>query len=160
MPTLEINTRIKAGLKTCFDLARYIDFYQKSSEHSSENAIAGKTSGLIELGEWVTWEAWHFGITQKLTSKITEFESPIYFVDEMVRGAFKSFKHKHIFKESYDNKFDVHCTLLTDIFNFQSPFGVLGKLTNIIFLKRYMVNLLATRNALLRQKTEELLKIK
>ncbi len=112
------------------------------------------------MGEWVTWEARHFGITQKLTSKITEFECPNYFVDEMVRDAFKSFKHEHIFKESYDNKFDIHYTIMTDIFHFQSPFGVLGKLANIIFLKRYMTNLLATRNALLRQKAEELSEIK
>ncbi len=158
MPTLEIKTMIKSDLKTCFDLARNIDFHQESLEHSNESAIAGKTSGLIEMGEWVTWEARHFGVAQKLTSKITEFESPNYFVDEMVSGAFKSFKHEHIFKESYDNKFDIH--LMTDIFHFQSPFGVLGKLANIIFLKRYMTNLLATRNALLRQKAEELSEIK
>lgn len=42
---------IKADNKTCFDLARNIDFYQKTLEHSNEKVVAGKTSGLIELGE-------------------------------------------------------------------------------------------------------------
>jgi len=149
MPTIEIKTLIKADLKTCFDLSRNIDFHKASMAHSNEKAIAGKTSGLIELGEWVTWEAKHFGIKQKLSSKITEFESPTYFVDEMVSGAFKSFRHEHIFQEKES------VTLMIDRFYFQSPFGVLGKLVNVLFLKQYMTNLLVTRNTFLKQKAEE-----
>jgi hypothetical protein len=41
-----------------------------------------KTTGLIELHESVTWKAKHFGVLPTLTSKITEFESPNYFIDE------------------------------------------------------------------------------
>ena len=55
MPLIEINTLIKADINTCFDLARNIDFHKTSMESSNERAIAGKTSGLIELGEWVAW---------------------------------------------------------------------------------------------------------
>ena len=150
MPLIEIKTLINSDLKTCFDLARNIDFYKASMEHSNEKAIAGKTSGLIELGEWVTWEATHFGIKQKLTSKITEFESPTYFVDEMVSGAFKSFRHEHIFQIEND------MTLMIDKFHFQSPFGILGEVVNFLFLKRYMTNLLTTRNQYLRTKAEQI----
>src|SRR5690606_14216561 len=99
----EVKTLIKADVQTCFDLSRNIDFHTQSLKHSNEKAIAGKMSGLIELGEWVTWEARHFGIKQQLTSKITEFESPNYFTDEMVSGAFKSFKHEHIFQQKEGN---------------------------------------------------------
>ena len=154
MPKIEIKTLIEADLKTCFDLARDIDFHQKSLEHSKERAIAGKTSGLIGLGETVTWEAIHFGIRQKLTSKITEFEYPYYFVDEMLNGAFKSFKHEHIFSNSYDNKFDKSYTLMVDKFHFESPFGVLGKLANQLFLTAYMRNLLTLRANLLKDEAE------
>ncbi|WP_296386065.1 SRPBCC family protein [Winogradskyella sp.] len=150
MPIIEIKTIIKTDLKTCFDLARNVDFHKVSMAHSNEKAIAGKTSGLIELDESVTWEATHFGIKQKLTSKITEFKSPTYFVDEMVSGAFKSFKHEHIFQKVNDS------TLMIDKFHFQSPFGILGKLANFLFLKRYMKNLLETRNGYLKIKAEEI----
>ena len=150
MPLIEIKTLIKSDLKTCFDLARNIDFHKASMAHSNEKAIAGVTSGLIKLGEFVTWEASHFGIKQKLTSKITEFESPNYFVDEMVSGAFKSFKHEHIFQTKNDS------TLMIDKFHFQSPYGIFGKLANVIFLKGYMTYLLVTRNGFLKQKAEEL----
>ena len=156
MPIIEIKTLIKSDLETCFDLSRNIDFHQESMVYSDERAIAGKTSGLIELGEWVTWEATHFGIKQQLTSKITVFDSPNYFVDEMVSGAFKSFKHEHIFKTSYDNRFDEDYTLMIDKFHFQSPYGIFGQLVNILFLKRYMTNLLKVRNSLLREKAERL----
>ncbi|WP_460218997.1 SRPBCC family protein [Psychroserpens sp. MEBiC05023] len=150
MPLIEIKTDIQADIQTCFDVSRNIDVHKDSLEHSNEKAIAGKTSGLIELGEWVTWEAKHFGITQQLTSKITEFKAPYYFVDEMVYGAFKSFRHEHIFLEKSTH------TLMIDKFFFQSPFGLFGKLANILFLKRYMTNLLLTRNAFLKERAEDL----
>ena len=150
MALIKIETEIKADIKVCFDLARDIDFHQSSLKHSQEKAIAGKISGLIELGEWVSWEAKHLGFVQHLTSKITEFYAPNYFVDEMVFGAFKSFRHEHIFRQS-GNK-----TIMTDKFHFESPYGVIGKLINVLFLKRYMKNLLKTRNRMLKLKAESL----
>ena len=150
MPLIEIQTLIDADITTCFDLARNIDLHKASLSHSSEIAIAGKTSGLIGLDEWVTWEAVHFGMVQQLTSKITEFDSPHYFVDEMVSGAFKSFKHEHIFTVAGNQ------TIMTDKFDFQSPYGIFGKIANVLVVKRYLTNLLRTRNSFLKQKAEEL----
>ncbi|GFZ85472.1 hypothetical protein GCM10011531_15820 [Aquaticitalea lipolytica] len=148
MPLIQLHTYINSDIKTCFDLARNIDFHQESLKHSNEKAIAGKTSGLIALGESVTWEATHFGIKQQLTSKITAFDAPNYFVDEMVSGVFKSFKHEHIFKTEGNQ------TLMIDKFYFESPFGIFGKLVNKLFLKNYMIKLLTTRNSLLKEKAE------
>ncbi|WP_298556165.1 SRPBCC family protein [uncultured Algibacter sp.] len=152
MPLIEIHTRIDCDVKTCFDLARNIDIHKESLKHTGEIAIAGKTTGLIELGEWVSWEAKHLGFVQHLTSKITEFESPNYFVDEMVLGAFKSFRHEHIFYKVDDK------TLMIDKFHFESPFGLLGQTANILFLKRYMKKLLKTRNKLLKKEAEKICK--
>lgn len=118
-------------------------------EHSNERAVAGKTSGLIELGESVTWEANHFGIKQRLTSKITEFQNPNYFVDEMDSGAFKSFKHEHIFEQRNDY------SLMTDKFHFESPYGIFGSVANRLFLKKYMTDLLTQRNDLLKLEAEK-----
>ena len=149
MPLIKIETIIKADIKACFDIARNIDVHQESLKHSGEIAIAGKISGLKGLGEWVSWEAKHFGIVQHITSKITEFDSPNYFVDEMVYGAFKSIRHEYIFRES-ENK-----TIMTEMFYFESPYGVLGRLVNNLFLKRYVTKLLKDRNQFLRDKVEE-----
>ena len=150
MPLILIKTIIYADQKTCFDLARDIDFHQKSLEHSKEKAIAGKTSGLIGLGESVTWEAIHFGIKQKLTSKITEFDTPIYFVDEQTKGIFKSFKHEHIFNKISDNE-----TEMIDRFVFESTLGFLGVIVNNLFVTKYMENLLSIRAKLLKIEVEK-----
>ncbi|MFD0990889.1 cell division protein [Mariniflexile jejuense] len=148
MPLIKTKTLINADVKSCFDLARNIDVHQESLKHSGEIAIDGKTTGLIELGETVTWEAKHFGFVQHLTSKITEFEPSKYFVDEMVSGAFKTLRHEHLFRER-DNK-----TEMIDVFYFESPYGIFGKFANALFLKKYIKNLLETRNKFLKEKAE------
>jgi len=148
MTQIELSTRINASIEICFDLARSIDLHIESTKHTGEKAIAGKTSGLIELGETVTWRAKHFGVWQSLTSKITEFERPNYFVDEMVSGAFKSFRHEHIFLSINDQ------TVMKDIFAFESPCGWLGEFANFLFLGRYMQKLLMTRNEVIKQAAE------
>lgn len=98
MPKIKLNTFINADKILVFDLARSIDLHKVSTQNTKETAIAGKTNGLIDLDESVTWRANHFGVFHILTSKITAFNSPNYFVDEMVSGIFKSFKHEHHFK--------------------------------------------------------------
>lgn len=136
MPVIRLETFIKANRSTVFDLARSIDLHQISTAHTNERAVAGKTSGLIDLNESVTWEAKHFGIVQRLTSKITAMEHPDYFVDEMVSGAFKSFKHEHLFEQKAEG------TLMVDVFNYVSAMRILGQVADLLFLKKYMINLL------------------
>jgi ligand-binding SRPBCC domain-containing protein len=57
---------------------------------SNEQAIAGVMSGLIGPDEEVTWEARHFGLRVRMTSRITEYDRPRAFTDEQVSGPFAS----------------------------------------------------------------------
>lgn len=120
MATITLETRINAPIETCFNLARNIDVHLLSTVQTREKAVAGRTNGLIEFGETVTWEAVHFGIKQRLTVKITQLEFPNLFVDEMVSGAFKTMKHIHHFAPTEQG------TLMTDEFSYTTPLGVLG----------------------------------
>jgi hypothetical protein len=88
MPTIRLSIDIKAPQYEVFDAARNIDLHQMSMDHTDERAIAGRTSGLIQHGETVTWRARHFGVMQDLTVEITEMKPHITFTDEMVNGAF------------------------------------------------------------------------
>ncbi|MFB9056460.1 cell division protein [Mariniflexile ostreae] len=151
MPVIEIQTEINSNIKTCFDLARDIEVHQESLKISGEKAIAGKISGLIEYGEWVSWEAQHLGFVQHFTSKITKFEPPTCFVGEMVLGVFKSFRHEHVFLEKDSNR-----TLMIDKYYFEPPYGVLGKVANLLFIKRYMKKILKMRSDFLKHKAETL----
>ncbi|NAS12229.1 SRPBCC family protein [Poritiphilus flavus] len=148
MPRIELKTKIRAKKEIVFDLARSIDLHKISTEHTDEQAVDGKTSGLIGAGEWVTWRAKHLGVYQNLTSRITEFKRPDFFADEMVKGAFKHFRHEHHFAE-VDGK-----TLMTDFFDYTSPFGLLGVLADRLFLKNYMKGLLVKRNDTIKEFAE------
>lgn len=148
MPSIRLTTEIKADIEAVFDLSRSIDLHKISTRHTNEEAIAGKTSGLIGLNESVTWRARHFGVYHKLTSKITEFNRPVLFVDEMSKGIFKSFRHEHHFK-THDEY-----TIMTDIFDYKSPLGILGYMADAIFLKKYMTDLLEKRNQVIKEFAE------
>jgi ligand-binding SRPBCC domain-containing protein len=148
MTKIELTTHINAPIERCFDLARSIDLHIESTKQTGEQAIAGRTSGLIGLGETVTWRAKHLGVWQTLTSKITEFDYPNHFSDEMVEGAFKSIRHEHLFYAINDQ------TVMKDIFVFEPPFGILGKLVNFLFLTRYMEILLVKRNTIIKRAAE------
>lgn len=149
MPTISLVTTISAPVEVCFDMSRSIDLHIISTKHTGERAIAGVTSGLIGLGESVTWRAKHFGVWQHLTSRVTEYERPFYFADEMVEGAFKDFKHEHHFLKSGDG-----ITLMRDVFDYTSPFGICGRVADKLFLKRYMIQLLIERNNVIKHYAE------
>jgi len=148
MKKIELRTRIKASVSECFNLSRSIELHIKSMNDSNEKAVRGKTSGLIYLGEHVTWQAKHFGLKFKLTSRITEMENPHQFTDEMINGPFKYMKHQHIFRE-VDNQ-----TEMTDIFEFEAPFGFIGWMVEKLILKTYLTNLLEKRNLVIKQTAE------
>ncbi|MBP6385070.1 MAG: SRPBCC family protein [Pseudarcicella sp.] len=148
MPTIEIITEINSTLEICFDLSRSIDLHKISTAQTKEEAVAGRTQGLINLNETVTWQATHFGIKQKLTSKITAFERPNYFIDQQTKGIFKSIIHTHQF-EKLDNK-----VIMKDIFEFRSPLGILGKLFNHLVLTNYLQKLLTERNQIIKDFAE------
>ncbi len=148
MPRIELETRIQSTLDICFDLARSIDLHKLSTARTNEQAIAGVTSGLIGLHESVTWEATHCGIRQRLTSLITACERPFHLRDEMVKGAFKSFAHDHYF-ESHNG-----LVLMRDVFVFESPFGVFGRIFNKLKLTDYMTEFLEERNRTIKECAE------
>lgn len=148
MPVIVLTTEIKSTLETCFDLARSIDLHKISTVQTNEKAIAGKTKGLINLNETVTWKATHFGIRQKLTSKITAYDRPHYFRDEQTKGIFKSMVHHHKFEQIEDK------IIMKDIFEFHSPFGILGKIFNKLILTNYLKKFLKTRNQIIKEFAE------
>jgi ligand-binding SRPBCC domain-containing protein len=148
VPVIVLSTRVAAPPSRCFDLARDVDLHQRSTAASRERAVDGVTSGLLGPGDEVTWEATHFGVRQRLTSRITEFDPPSRFVDEMVRGAFRRFRHEHQFLAAEGG------TEMVDIFDYTSPLGPLGSVADHLFLRRYMTRLLRERNAYLKHVAE------
>lgn len=149
MPLIILHTHIFSPIDRCFDLSRSIDLHQITTSNTKEKAIAGKTSGLIALDEFVTWEANHFGIRQQLSSKITIYDRPYHFRDEQLTGIFKTIVHDHYFEDNSEN-----ITTMKDVFYFESPFGIVGKIFNYLVLTNYLKNLLIKRNNIIKEYAE------
>ncbi len=148
MTSIVLNTQIKQSKRIVFDLSRSIDLHTFSASKSKEKAIDGRTSGLISLNETVTWEAVHFNIKQKFTSKITHFKPYNSFTDEMVKGVFISFHHQHLFTE------ENAITKMQDVLTFKAPLGILGELAERLFLTAYLTRFLKERNQVIKSVAE------
>lgn len=149
MSRLQLVTSIEAAAECCFDLSCDIDVHLGSMDFSGERAVGGVTSGLIGPGEEVTWEARHLGITWRMTSKVTEFERPDRFVDEMQHGPFTSFHHEHRFERNGE------ATTMIDVVDYQLPLGPLGVIADAVIAKRYLHHLLETRNRYIKAAAEK-----
>lgn len=136
----ECTTQTKIPKSKLFDLARSIDVHKDSMAKSREEAVGARTSGLISLGEEVTWRAWHFGFPLQMTSRITEMRAPDYFVDEQIKGPFQRFRHVHEFRQ------DPLGTTMVDRIEFAAPFGPIGRLIEKLVLARYLQRLIEARN--------------
>jgi ligand-binding SRPBCC domain-containing protein len=148
LPTLKLTTSINAPIELCFNLARSVEVHLESTSHTNEKVIRGRTSGLCQPGDTITWRARHFGIFQQLTVEITQMIPFTFFQDKMVKGAFKEFTHDHLFR--YENG----KTIMDDIFNYSAPLFILGKIAEKSFLDNYMLNLLKKRNSSIKKLAE------
>ena len=151
MTTLFELTLIHAPMDRCFDLSRSVEVHVLGNVHFGEQAVPleGHTGGLLGLSDEVTWQARHFGVRQRLTSRITEYDRPHAFQDTMLRGAFASMQHDHFFRERPGG-----WTEMRDVFRFAAPFPVLGLIAERLVLEQYMRKLLQERNDVIKRVAE------
>jgi len=136
---IRLETIVPGPPEQVFDLARDIDFHQRSMSGSGERAVAGRTSGLIGPGESVTWRATHLGLNWQLTSRITSFDRPNSFVDDQQNGPFASFRHAHRF-EKVDGR-----TRMLDDWHHELRYGLVGRIVDRVVVGRLMRRLLRAR---------------
>lgn len=148
MPLIHQTTFIAAPVERVFDLSRSINLHKQSMSKYSEQIIAGKHSGLVELNDTITWKAKHLFKERMLKVTITELKRPHLFIDEAVEGDFKKMKHEHYFKPIENG------TIMIDQFYFESPYGTFGKWFNTLYLTKYMERLLTERNRTIKQIAE------
>lgn len=148
MPRIHLTTVIHAPLDRVFDLSRSITLHKRSMEHMQEEAVKGRTNGLIEYDETVTWRAKHLRKMRELTVKVTAMQKHQFFQDEMVEGDFRFMKHEHHFREIANG------TVMIDFFEFGTPYGTIGRWFEKVYLKRYMTKLLQFRNKVIKEYAE------
>jgi len=125
-----VETLIAAPVERVFDLSRDIDAHTRSASFSKERAVPpGRTSGLLNAGDTVTFEGRHFGIRMRYSVTITAMERPFRYVDEALHPAFRHLEHVHEF-EAREN-----ATLMRDTLFYDSGFGAIAGW----FLRRFVV---------------------
>lgn len=159
MPVITCETRIEAPVDLCFDLARDVGIHCETAADTRERAVApGKTSGLLELDDLVTFEATHFGIRWRLTARIVEMTRPHRFVDRMERGPFAFLEHTHDFSRiagaALDGATLGGATLMRDVMEWRSRFGPAGACVDALILRRHLQRFLTTRGMRLKQLAE------
>ena len=99
MPELiEVVTLVDAPPAVVFDLKLDVDVHAESLAGSREVASTSTGRRRLGLGDEVTFQARHFGLRWRLTSRITAYDAPHRFVDEQIRGPFRTLHHEHIFE--------------------------------------------------------------
>ncbi len=152
---LEEITHIRAPLDRCFQLSLSVEVHLLGNVHFGEQAVTVpgdpgvKSAGILRRGDRVTWQARHFGIRQRLTSEITEYDRPHAFQDTMRSGAFAWMQHDHFFR-----RLGADMTVMGDVFRYAAPIPVLGVLAERLVLDRYMRDLLRERNRIVKRVAE------
>lgn len=141
---IRLQTVIAAPPERCFDLSLSIELHLASAAAAGERVISGPTSGLLAPGDTVTWEARHFGLRHRLTVRITSYERPVMFRDEMISGPFRRMRHDHWFEPQADG------TLMRDEFDFGSALPLFDTLV----LRPHLSRLLIARNETIRTVAE------
>lgn len=150
MTSIIIETKIRAPIELCFDLARDVNAHSESAAFSNERVVPpGRTEGLLELGDLVAFEGRHFGIRQRFVARITVLKPPHRFDDEMVQGSFKWLRHFHEFW------FNDGVTTMRDTLVWEPPFGIVGRVADQLFLRDHMHRFVTTKQNRLKEMAEE-----
>ncbi|MEV4833870.1 SRPBCC family protein [Nonomuraea sp. NPDC049486] len=142
MIRFDVVTLIRAAPRRVFEESLSVEAHMASMAGSGERAVGGVTSGRMGPGDQVTWRARHFGVAWRMTSVISAYDAPVFFVDEQVAGPFRRWRHEHRFADDGGGG-----TVMRDVVEFAAPLGVLGRVAEAVVLGRYMEALIVRRNA-------------
>jgi ligand-binding SRPBCC domain-containing protein len=147
--TVEVVTMIRAAPRTVFDLELDVDVHVASMAASGERATSSTGRPALGPGDEVTFRARHFGLTWRLTARVTECDRPRRFVDEQVRGPFRRLRHEHVFEPVAEGM-----TRMTDRIDFDAPLGQVGAVVGRWVLAPHLSGLLRGRAAYVKELAE------
>ena len=83
------------------------------------------------------------GLKMNWVTEITHIKDKKYFVDEQRKGPYKMWHHEHKLIET-DNGI-----IMKDIISYIPPFGIFGKILNILFIKKQVEGIFKYRTQVL-----------
>ncbi|RFM30265.1 SRPBCC family protein [Deminuibacter soli] len=147
MPVIHLTTIVHAPVDRVFDLSRNIALQRKSLQGQRETIINGKTSGLLQMGEEITWQTKRLGKAWTLRLQTARLEMHSFFEEIMLNGDFSKLSHQRHFKSMANG------TVMIDLFQFEQT-GSWGKSLKQLFYIKYWRQLLEKRNELIKSVAE------
>ena len=148
MAKIHVTTFVNAPAKRVYDLSRSVNLFQISSSANFEKYIEGLITGLVNENDTIVYQAKHFSRSRNLTLKIISLNIPHQITIQLLMKGFTSFQHNLYFKAIKNGSF------LIDIIEYETSFGLIGKLLDKIFIKNHINKLLLHRNEIIKQYAE------
>ncbi|MBK6417875.1 MAG: SRPBCC family protein [Ignavibacteria bacterium] len=104
--------------------------------------VSFETLGEPGLGYEVILKVRQFGLfTMRWHVRVTQYQPPILMTDIQIKGPFRSWRQIRSLREVNGR------TELTDIVDYETPFGFLGQIANMLFIRRQITSMFAYRQA-------------
>ncbi len=140
MERLERTVRINAPIEKVFHF--HDDTRNLLKITPPDIKVSIETMGSPGLGYEVTLKVRQFMVfVMRWHVKITVYEPPVLMVDEQVSGPFRTWKQTRRLRQV------VGGTELTDIVEYEAPFGPLGRIVNALVIRRQIEKMFTYRQA-------------
>lgn len=148
MHIFERSISIKATPKVVFDFHTNVENIIKITPPGIKVTIIHADPP--KLGQEVILKVKQFGIlTSTMHMKFVEFEAPHVLSDRQVKGIFKSLFQRRTFTEQSNGT-----TLLTDRFEYELPFGILGRIVQKLFVGKIVEKMFTHRQKITKELIE------
>lgn len=99
----------------------------------------------MRQGLEISYRIHPLGIPQRWTSRISVWDPPRRFVDEQLRGPYRTWHHLHEFREV------VGGTEIRDEVTYELPFGPLGRIAHRLMVRRQLESIFRYRERVVRE---------
>ena len=140
---LTCSVTLSAPLKEAFDFFSDASNLEAITPDSLRFSIVEGQDLVMRVGLEIDYRLRIHGIPARWRSIISKWEPPFAFVDEQVRGPYRSWHHLHTFHAVDDNM-----TRVEDVVTYQCPGG---GLIHKLFVRRSLEHIFAYRSACLLQ---------
>ncbi len=109
--------------------------------------ITNKIPHIMYAGMIISYKIRPFlGIPVQWITEITHVEEPVFFIDQQRFGPYKFWHHQHIFTETAGG------IEVEDVVHYALPFGPIGRLLHLLFVKRQLKKIFSHRELILKRK--------
>jgi ligand-binding SRPBCC domain-containing protein len=142
--SLEVTQFLKISLHEAWDFFSSPGNLAKIMPGHMGLGITSRTTGKMHLGQIITYKVSPIlGIKTNWVTEITHVAESRFFVDEQRFGPYRMWHHEHHFEAKGDG------LLMTDHVSYKLPFGFLGRIAHLLFVKNQLKQIFEYREAYL-----------